>query len=355
MASAAKRLRVGAVNRVYLPSLDGLRGVAALAVVGSHFENLSGFQLHLQDAGAAVDFFFILSGFVIGQAYEPRLLGGLSWRAYMGLRLGRLYPAILGGLIVGLAVATIAGDPVGPAAMVQFLLAPVLFGPAMHGGELFPLNGPQWSLFWELIANAAHALVVRWLTVPLLVAIVVVSGAAVVWASLTFGSLDAGWGRANLWGGPPRVAFGFFTGVLLFRLHAAGWRTPRLPYPLVALALGMCMFRWFPGAGGLAIRDIVKVIVVLPALVAVAVNSRVSPRLTPVAIWLGALSYPLYAIHVPLLRGGEQVINQLFDTPPAWAWWLCLAATLVLATAFERFYDAPIRAWLRGRRRAPKA
>ena len=342
------------MSKTYLPSLDGLRGVAALAVVGSHFENLSGIQLHLQDAGSAVDFFFILSGFVIGQAYEPRLVAGLPWRAYMGLRLGRLYPAILGGVAVGLAVAAFAGDPMGLGLIAQFLLLPVLWGPAVHGGELFPLNGPQWSLFWELAANALHGLVVRWLTIPVLAIIVALSAAALVWASLAFGGLDAGWGRSNLWGGPPRVAFGFFSGVLLFRLYARGWVTPRLPYPLIALLLGLCMVRWFPDVGGFAIRDIVKVVVVLPGLVALAVNSPVSARLTPVSLWLGALSYPLYAIHVPLLRGGEQVLNRLFDAPPAWAWWLCLASTLVLATGFERVYDAPIRAWLRDRRRAAR-
>ena len=342
------------MSKTYLPSLDGLRGVAALAVVGSHFENLSGFQLHLQDAGAAVDFFFILSGFVIGQAYEPRLVAGLPWRGYMGLRLGRLYPAILGGVAVGLTVAAVAGDPIGPGLLAQFLLLPVFWGPAVHGGELFPLNGPQWSLFWELAANALHALVVRRLTIPVLTIIVVLSAATLAWASLTLGGLDAGWGRGNFWGGPPRVAFGFFTGVLLFRLHARGWTTPRLPFPLIAVVLALCMVRWFPAAGGFALRDLVKVVFVLPALVALGVNSDVSARLTPVTIWLGALSYPLYAIHVPLLRGGEQILIRLFDTPPAWAWWLCLGATLVLAAGFERFYDAPIRAWLRDRRRAPQ-
>ena len=343
------------MNKTYLPSLDGLRGVAALAVVGSHFENLSGLQLHLQDAGSAVDFFFILSGFVIGQAYEPRLVAGLSWRAYMGLRLGRLYPAILGGVVLGLAVAAIAGDPIGPGLIAQFLLLPVLTGPSIHGGELFPLNGPQWSLFWELAANALHAVVVRRMTIPVLAAIVVLSAAGLVWASLTFGSLDAGWGRANLWGGPPRVAFGFFAGVLLFRLHARGWTTPRVPYPLIAVALAVCMVRWLPGAGGFAIRDVIKVVIMLPLLVALAVNSPVSPRLTPVAIWLGALSYPLYAIHVPLLRASEKLLSRLFDAPPAWAWWLCLVATLMLATLFERAYDSPIRGWLRDRRRIARS
>ena len=336
--------------KTYLPSLDGLRGVAALAVVGSHFENLSGIDLHLQAAGAAVDFFFILSGFVIAQEYEKRLEAGLSWPAFMRLRLERLYPAIMGGLIVGLAVEVWSGDPVTLGLAAQFALMPVLWGPAIHGGELFPLNGPQWSLFWELAANALHAAVFRWLSLPVLVTLVAVSAAGVAAAALSYGSLDVGWGRANGWGGPPRVMFGFFLGVLMFRLHARGWSAPRVPYPLIALALAACMFRWFPHLGGFALRDIVKTLLVLPSLVALAVRTTPSPRSMGLVLWLGAISYPIYAIHTPLLRALDTLLGQAFDTPPPWAWWLGLAATVGLSSLFERAYDRPIRSWLQRRR-----
>ena len=336
--------------KTYLPSLDGLRGIAALAVVGSHFENLSAIDLHLQAAGAAVDFFFILSGFVIAQAYEHRLGQGLTWRDYMALRLNRLYPAILGGVIAGLVVTSLAGETLDPGLVAQFLLLPVLAGPAMHGGELFPLNGPQWSLFLELVANGLHALVSRWLTIPVLIAILVLSAAALTVTSLAYGSLDVGWSRANAWGGPPRVAFGFFMGVLLFRLRDRGWKAPKVPYLVICLALAVCLFRWFPQLGGFAARDIAKVLVVLPVLVWLALEADIPSPWAPLARYLGILSYPLYAIHVPLLRGFEVLLGQLFEAPPGAAWWLALGATLMLGAAFERFYDAPIRAWLRLRR-----
>ena len=188
--------------RKHFASLDGLRGVAALAVVGSHFENLSGFDLYLQQAGVAVDFFFVLSGFVIAQAYEQRLLTDMTWRRYMGIRLARLYPAIFGGVLAGLIVAAVAGEPVSVWFGLQFLLLPVLQGAPVHGGELFPVNGPQWSLFWELAINAAHAAVVRHLTTPVLIAIIALAAGALIWTSLFFGSLDVGWSRTNLWGRP---------------------------------------------------------------------------------------------------------------------------------------------------------
>ena len=77
--------------RKHLASLDGLRGVAALAVAAKHFQNFSRINLHAQQASVAVDLFFVLSGYVIARAYEARLAEGLSWRSYMCLRLARLY------------------------------------------------------------------------------------------------------------------------------------------------------------------------------------------------------------------------------------------------------------------------
>ena len=337
--------------RKHFASLDGLRGVAALAVVGSHFENLSGFELYLQQAGVAVDFFFVLSGFVIAQAYEQRLLIDMTWRRYMGVRLARLYPAIFGGVLAGLIVAVVAGEPVSAWFGLQFLLLPVLQGAAVHGGELFPVNGPQWSLFWELAINAVHAAVVRWLTTPLLITIVVLAAGALIWTGLFFGSLDVGWSRTNLWGAVPRVLYSFGVGLLIFRAHTRGFSAPKVPYAVIVIALIACMFRAFPTLGAFAIRDLVVVLFILPALVTLAIASPLSARAERWAIWLGALSYPLYAIHVPLLRGFNVIVDNLPDNGQTPAWWMSLALTLGLAVAFERCYDAPIRRWISSRRR----
>jgi len=335
----------------YLPTLDGLRGVAALAVVGSHFENLSGVSLHLEHCGVAVDFFFVLSGFVIGQAYERRLAEGLTWRAYMGLRLERLYPAILGGLLIGLAVALAAGERLHPAMALQFLLLPVFWGPLLHGGELFPLDGPQWSLFLELAANAAHAAARRWLTTPRLAVIVAMAGAVLVFVSLRAGGLDVGWARDSFWGGPPRVIYGFGMGLLIWRWRAGGRKLPAVPYLAIVAALILCLVRPFPEAGLYAVTDPVLVLLVMPLLVALAVASPAPRRGAGLVMWLGALSYPLYAIHAPTLRAFELVLDRLSDQQAAVGWALSLPAVILFTTLFARFCEAPVRAWLRGRRR----
>ena len=54
-------------------TLDYLRGVAAFAVCILHFRGELGANL-LPHACLAVDFFFVLSGFVLAHAYEQRLL-----------------------------------------------------------------------------------------------------------------------------------------------------------------------------------------------------------------------------------------------------------------------------------------
>ncbi len=320
--------------------------MASLAVVGSHFENLSGISLHLRHSGVAVDFFFILSGFVIAQAYERRLGAGLGWGAYMRLRLRRLYPAILGGLAIGLGAALIGGEPLFPAMALQVLLLPVIWGPALHGGELFPLNGPQWSLFLELAANALHAAIFRWLTVPRLIGAVAASGLVLIVVSARFGGLDVGWSRASFWGGPPRVVWGFGVGVLLFRAHARGLRAPAIPYGLVALTLGLLLVRPFPEQGLWAVTDPVIVLAALPALVALAIASPVPGWASGPARGLGALSYPLYAVHAPLLRVGEAILNPLPDAQAALGWAAAPILVVGLAAVFERVVDSPVRAWL---------
>jgi peptidoglycan/LPS O-acetylase OafA/YrhL len=334
-------------SKTYLPGLDGLRGVAALAVAGSHFENLSGISLHLQHSGAAVDFFFVLSGFVIGQAYEDRLAAGLSWRTYMGLRLERLYPAILGGLLIGVIVALAAGEAVVPAIGLQALLLPVFVGPVLHGGELFPLNGPQWSLFLELSANALHAAARRWLTTSGLMAIVGLAAAALVFASFRFGGLDVGWSRATFWGGPPRVIYGFGVGLLIWRWRAGGVRLPRLHYGLIAAVLALCLVRPFPEAGLYDVTDLALVLLVMPALVALATEAPPPLAWEKTTLWLGALSYPLYAVHAPLLRACEAVLDRQSDQVASIGWVFTLPIVVALAVLFERMVDSPARRWLR--------
>ena len=85
--------------------LDGLRGVASLVVVAFHL-----FEAHaashadqiINHGYLAVDFFFVLSGFVIGYAYDDRW-GRMTYRDFFKRRLIRLHPMVVMGMLIGAA------------------------------------------------------------------------------------------------------------------------------------------------------------------------------------------------------------------------------------------------------------
>ena len=176
--------------------LDGLRGVAALLVVFYHiFEGLSfaagGTVITVINHGyLAVDFFFILSGFVIGYAYDDRWGKTLTLGNFFKRRLIRLHPMIVMGAVLGVVFYVLQGceqwdgTHVGTSMIMLALLCALFFIPATPGscydirgnGEMFPLNGPSWSLFFEYIGNLLYALFIHRLSTKALTVLVVLTG-----------------------------------------------------------------------------------------------------------------------------------------------------------------------------------
>ena len=172
--------------------LDGLRGVAALLVLIYHiFEGFSfaevtngagsGIITTLNHGHIAVDFFFILSGFVISYAYDDRW-GRMSVGDFFKRRLIRLHPMVVMGALIG-AVAFVADGsrqwsgvetPIGWTMLA--LLFTMFMVPALPGlpyevrgnGEMFPLNGPAWSLFFEYVGNILYVFFIRRLSTKML-------------------------------------------------------------------------------------------------------------------------------------------------------------------------------------------
>jgi peptidoglycan/LPS O-acetylase OafA/YrhL len=202
--------------------MNGLRGIAAIAVVTMHLSFYLGF-LHPANVAPAVDFFFVLSGFVIAYAYERQIVAGLDLRRFVAARLIRLYPLYLFGLAIGAAAMWTYQRP--PDAMgfyahlvlnLLMLPSPSMFDPTNL--DLFPLNFTYWSLFLELVANMVYAAVASRLSNRGLAGIILLGFAGLIAAGLTTGSLDNGTVRATVLGGVARVTFGFFAGVGLYRL-----------------------------------------------------------------------------------------------------------------------------------------
>lgn len=316
-------------------ALDGLRGIAAITVVAHHLQNEVGDHAGVFRAGyLSVDFFFALSGFVIAAAYEGKFAGGMKLGAFMNVRLQRLYPMIFLGSLVGLACAAIIGTDasLGLALISQILLIPCLAG----GGVLFLINTVYWSLLFELAANVAHVLLFRWANWLVLTGGVALSAAAAVAVAWKFGHLGGGWGVDNWWCGIVRVAFSYGAGVLIYRLHAAG-RLPRFtaPFPVLAALFVACIA--LVSVGHVWWGDVIAVIIAFPLLLIAGVNARTERSAGPAAA-LGAVSYPLYATHGPLVLVWGAYLPHGFLSATA-----MLLAMVAIAFALDRWYDAPVR------------
>ena len=361
--------------------LDGLRGVAALLVVIYHiFEGFafaettngegSGLISTLNHGHIAVDFFFILSGFVISYAYDDRwqkmTLGGFFKR-----RLIRLHPMLVMGAVIGTITFLIGGreqwdgtvTPIGGVALALLLTAlmiPALPG-SMHevrgNGEMFPLNGPQWSLFFEYIGNIIYALIIRRLSTRLLAILVALLAALhtwiFVWDLSGYDSVGIGWtiDTINFWGGLVRMLFPFTVGMLLARtfkprkIKYAFWicsaillATFAVPYIASECTLSMN-----------SLYEVVCIAFVFPIIVWLGACGSTEGSTGRISGLLGDLSYPLYIVHYPVMYlFYAWLIDKHFysfeDTllMPA----IVVTVSITLAYACLKLYDEPVRKWL---------
>ena len=217
--------------------LDGLRGVAAITVVWFHlFEAYATSHLdqRINHGYLAVDFFFILSGFVIGYAYDDRWKKKMSVADFLKRRLIRLHPMVVMGAVIGAVmfyfqgcsvwdVSTVSVSMLLAATLLNALLIPATPGSEIRGlGEMYPLNGPSWSLFFEYIGNILYALFIHKLPTRALSVLVLLAGcglaAFAVWGPL--GDICVGFAMDgdNMLGGSLRLLFAFSAGLLLSRV-----------------------------------------------------------------------------------------------------------------------------------------
>lgn len=276
-------------------ALDGLRGIAAFAVLLHHAHPIFG-RDPAPNAYLAVDLFFALSGFVIANAYEKKLQEGLSWSYFLISRIVRLYPLYLLGVGIGI-FAEMARQILGSSetsllhaaasTILNLLFLPI---PTPEDTILYPLNLPAWSLMCELLVNAAYAFVAIWLRTRYLVTILIISGVILTILVLLFGA-NHGFHAFDALIGITRCVFSFSLGVLL-------WRTrPQLPsLPSWTLGVTLLAILLFPVSGG--ITDLAFIFVLSPALIVLGSNSRHVSRFDEIS---GASSYPIYAIHFPIL------------------------------------------------------
>lgn len=375
-------------NNVYLASkpryeiLDGLRGVASVLVVLFHLlETYSGGQATqiINHGYLAVDFFFVLSGFVIGYAYDDRWNKMSTW-GFFKRRLVRLQPMVIMGTVLGACfyffaqgegfslIGHVSGWMVLAAFVMGCLMIPCGVGMDIRGWqEMNSFNGPNWSLTWEYLANILYALVLRRLSKVVLFLLTMAAAFCTLDLCLNwniFGVLtesrDAnmytvigGWSitAEQMYIGFTRLAYPFLSGLLISRIghfiQAKGgfWWCSLI---LVVLFSIPCV----GGAGHVlnGIYNAACILLMFPIVVMIGAGSQIKDaKSMRICTFLGELSYPLYITHYPLMY---MQMNWSWSHPdaPMYAHIMVGASVFLLsigmAYACLKLYDLPVRKWL---------
>ena len=382
-------------NNVYLASkpryeiLDGLRGVAALMVIVFHC-----FETYIPQIGTqivnhgylAVDFFFVLSGFVIGYAYDDRWGSMTTW-GFFKRRLVRLHPMVIAGTVIGAAlfffgeyegfplIKQCSGWMFALCFVMGLFMIPCGPGLDIRGwGEFNSFNGPNWSLTFEYIGNILYAFVFRRL--PKVVLAVLCFGCAFFTLDLTLGwdvfgffpeakfDVIGGWSltRDQLYVGFSRLLYPFLCGLLISRIlpsHRTEVNPSGSPLHLKGgfwwASLALIVLFSVPQICGHScwqdgLYQAVAIIVCFPLIVLLGAGSCTTDAFsTRICKTLGELSYPLYITHYPVMYMQMAWVGR-HTSAPLWQHIMLnlgvVVISVILAWCFYKTYDLPVRKWL---------
>ena len=341
----------------HYPILDGLRGTAAILVVIFHlfeayFPVMANHPMH--HGYLAVDFFFLLSGFVVGYAYDDRW-GRMSTWEFFKIRLIRLHPLVILGTLIGAICFWF--DPFTNGAehtklitligvtLLSFTLMP---SPDIRGwGETHVLDGPCWSLLQEYIGNIIYGFFGRKMTKLVLWIIVIISGIALIIVATWRGDLATGWGYNTIWIAFVRMMFPFFAGLLLFR----SGRRIYMPHAYLFCSLLLMVLFFMPTFRYNGLYEAACIIIAFPVIVAAGAGGEISGRWLKLCNFSGAVSYPIYIKHYPFIYIYTMWIALKKPAPAHIVPIACGLFIFFMALAYAsfKFYDEPVRNWLRKR------
>ncbi|WP_082543451.1 acyltransferase family protein [Sphingomonas sp. Leaf339] len=294
-------------HRRYL-TLDAMRGVAAIAVFSMHAGPFLA-PFIADDAFLAVDLFFLISGVIIDRVYGARIANGLTTIRFFINRFARFYPLYITGTAVGCFGAFIS-LALGQGTLdiknyIVVLLTSIFMLPSPTESVdsfAFPFNYATWSLFFELVINIAFVAIYRWLNPRVLITIAFLSALIFSAAAISAGTVSVGAEWDHFWAGFPRVTFSFATGVIISRININLKIVTQWSYMLALLPVIL----FFTNDG--IYFNLFKVIILFPGLVFIALifePASNTDKAKP-AMLLGAISYPLYVIHVPIMQFVER-------------------------------------------------
>lgn len=340
--------------------LDGLRGVAALAIVVFHFMECvytDATQNFIGHGFLAVDFFFCLSGFVIAYAYDNRI-EKLGMVEFFKSRLIRLQPLVIFGSILGLLAFLF--DPFGGQValystgkiLLLFICSIFLIPfPVMEDRyfNLFGLNAPAWSLFWEYVANIAYAFILYKISRRYLLLLTVLAAIALCLVSYHAGNLLGGWSGDTFWHGFARISYSFSAGLLIYRSNwiiknHLGFLSLAI---LLLLAFLMPHFKWN------WLAESIIVLFYFPLLVSLGAGATLSEGVKKICVFSGKISYPLYMTHYAFIWMFANYYTNNKPDSTALCFIVVVGTILLVCLAYLTMiiFDIPIRKYLTDKRR----
>ena len=359
-------------DKKHFEVLDGIRGVAALCILVFHI--LEGVNLAdpvsniINHGHLSVDIFFMLSGFVIAYAYDSRFENGMGFVAFIKRRIIRLQPMVVLGALIGMVLFYMHASKLAPrvaetpfTTLLLFTLLSVFMIPVPKSveirgwGEMFPVNAPQWSLFFEYIAYLLYAFWARKFSKKTLAFCVVVFAGVLLFHAVdcSKGSIAGGWvlDLNEMRIGFSRLLFPFFCGMLIFRCR---WKI-KVKFPMFVATVLFCVAVSIPHLGSApnyfinGIYEWFIIVFVFPIIIMVGAGADdVSVKTKNICSFLGGISYPLYMVHCAFVY---VFINYVWQhNICGWNFFWCAVATFVVSILVAllswKFYDIPIRKYL---------
>lgn len=356
-------------TKPHYPILDGLRGIAAIIVVTFHLTEPLGtghLDILVNHGYLAVDFFFLLSGFVMGYAYDDRWQK-MTVGNFFKRRIIRLQPMVVLGMTLGAIGFYYTDSTIWPlihtiplwkmllVLLIGYTILPVSLSLDIRGWEeMHPLNSVGWSLFFEYIANILYAVWIRKFSKTALIVLVVIAAVALAQLAISNGDVSGGWtlNVEQVRIGFTRTMYPFFAGLLLSRIA----KPMRIKNAFLWCSLLVAIVLYMPRIGGAehlwmnGIYESVCIIIVFPLIVYLGASGVIeSQRESKICKFLGDISYPLYLVHYPLVYFYVAWISNHKGVTLAEAWpyaLLILVGGIALAYAALKWYDEPVRKWL---------
>lgn len=361
--------------------LDGLRGVAALGVVMFHMMECYPSEITrwvMPHGFMSVDFFFALSGLVLGYAYDDRWDKMSTW-GFFKRRLTRLQPMAIMGVIIGVCFFYYTGGPTFNAvdsapwymvvleALLLICMIPLPKSMDIRGwGELTSINGPIWTLIYEYVANILYALFLR-RTGKLVLGIIVACCALLsadlclqlnLWGNLVdpdyYCTINGGFicDPEHVYRAMVRLMFPFTMGLLLsrigkfIRIKGGFWAASFLVLAMVSTPMLTSINPLYEG-----IYELCAILLLFPLILSIGAGSKLEgKRATKLCLFVGQLSFPLYITHYPILYMHMSWAENHMDSPVSTHVFVGITTLIMcigVAWACLKLVDEPARAWLK--------